>query len=169
MAAEQDSGKEIGEIGEKKKPNILLIVVGALMLVVVLGVVYLVGANMGLFHGAQHNKPEGTEVVERAKPVVEDVLALEPFMANLADPLEVRYVRATFELGLRERPKTEPERKDITIIRDTILSLLGSKTSDEISTNDGKENLREEIRMLINDRSTLKVSEVYITEFIVQF
>jgi len=168
MAAEQNAGKEIGELGEKKKPNILLIGVGAVMLVLVIGVIYLVGVNIGIFHGAQHQQDEA-QAVERAKPVVEDVMPLDPFMANLADPLEVRYVRATFELGLRERPKTEPERKDITIVRDTILSLLGSKTSDEISTNEGKEALREEIRILINDRSTLKVSEVYITEFIVQF
>jgi len=168
MAAEQNAGKEIGELGEKKKPNILLIGVGAVMLVLVLGVIYLVGVNMGIFHGAQHQQDE-TQSVERAKPVVEDILALEPFLTNLADPLEVRYVKAAFELGLREKLKAEPEKKDITIIRDSILRLLGSKTSDEILSNEGQEALREEIRILINDRSALKVSEIYITDFAVQF
>ena len=167
MAAEQNAGKEIGELGEKKKPNILLIGVGAVMLVLVIGVIYLVGVNIGIFHGAQHQQDEA-QAVERAKPVVEDVMPPDPFMANLADPLEVRYVRATFELGLREKPKTEPERKDITIIRDTILSLLGSKTAEELSI-EGQEALREEIRILVNDRSSLKVSDVYITEFLIQY
>jgi len=54
-------------------------------------------------------------------------------------------------------------------IRDLLLTLLSSKTFDEVRTAEGKQQLREEIIARVNqvlDRDVVKA--VYFTEFIVQ-
>jgi flagellar protein FliL len=106
-------------------------------------------------------------------PVREEVkatLALEPFLVNLADKEEVRFVKTTFQLGLAQEPSEEAKNSVvIASIRDSIISLLSSKTSEQILTPEGKDKLREEIRSRIRPIAPrMKVLEVYIVDFVVQ-
>jgi flagellar protein FliL len=107
---------------------------------------------------------------EAQHPKVKDVLGLEPFLVNLADADEVRFLKATFQLGMEEELKEESkEASETPAIRDSIISLLSSKTADQILTIQGKDKLREEIRARINAiASENKVIEVYIVDFVVQ-
>jgi len=102
---------------------------------------------------------------------VKSVLPLEPFVVNLVDANEVRFLKATFQLGLAEEPNEESKSAAvIAAIRDSIISLLSSVSTEEILTPQGKNKLREEIRLRINSISPkLKVLEVYIVDFVVQF
>jgi flagellar protein FliL len=114
-----------------------------------------------------------TKVMGKATHKSEEVkatLPLEPFLVNLADSDEVRFVKTTFQLGLAEEPTEEMKNgAAIAAIRDSIISLLTSKKSEQILTPEGKDVLRHEIRSRVNSISPkTKVLEVYIVDFVVQ-
>jgi len=105
------------------------------------------------------------------KEVVKGTMALEPFLVNLADTDEVRFVKTTFQLGLAEETKEGEGKGSVATpaIRDSIISLLSSKRAEQILTPEGKETLRKEIRARVNTISPkLNVLEVYIVDFVVQ-
>lgn len=101
---------------------------------------------------------------------VKAALALEPFLVNLADMDESRFVKSTFQLGLAEElSEKEMDSVAIAAMRDSIITLLSSKTADQILTPQGKEKLREEIRARVNSVSPqINVLEVFIVDFVVQ-
>jgi flagellar protein FliL len=107
-----------------------------------------------------------TSTVEKVKAT----LALEPFLVNLADTDESRFVKGTFQLGLAEElSEKEKDTVAIAAMRDSIITLLSSKTADQILTPQGKDKLREEIRTRVNVVSPqVKVLEVFIVDFVVQ-
>jgi flagellar protein FliL len=111
-----------------------------------------------------------TKVMGKATEEVKATLPLEPFLVNLADSDEVRFVKTTFQLGLAEEPTEEMKNgAAIAAIRDSIISLLTSKKSEQILTPEGKDVLRHEIRSRVNSISPkTKVLEVYIVDFVVQ-
>ena len=97
------------------------------------------------------------------------ILPLETFIANLADEGGSRYLKATFQIefvGVAVPPEVTPR---LPKIRDLLLTLLSSKTFDDVRTPEGKQQLREEIIARVNqvlERDAVKA--VYFTEFIVQ-
>jgi len=108
---------------------------------------------------------------EKSKKLeVKSTLSLDTFLVNLADKEDVRFVKAQFQLGMTE--ENEELAKNPVVLaatRDTIISLLSSKTSDQIMTPQGKDKLREEIRNRVNAILPKgKVSEVFIVDFVVQ-
>jgi flagellar basal body-associated protein FliL len=107
---------------------------------------------------------------ERKVEQVKATLALDPFLVNLADTDDIRFVKTTLQLGLAEEPKEQTKNSVIiAAIRDSIISLLSSKKADQILTPQGKDTLRKEIRARVNALSPkTKVLEVYIVDFVVQ-
>jgi flagellar basal body-associated protein FliL len=104
------------------------------------------------------------------KEKVKATLTLDPFLVNLADTDEIRFVKTTFQLGLAENP-TEMSKTSVTTaaIRDAIISLLTSKKADQVLTPQGKEELRREILSRVNTIAPdIKVLQVYIVDFVVQ-
>jgi flagellar FliL protein len=67
----------------------------------------------------------------------------------------------------RDVPKKVLQRA--AIIRDALITLLTTKSADEMLDREGKDKLRKEIRVLINEalRKEL-VKQVYFTQFVVQ-
>ena len=105
---------------------------------------------------------------------VKFVMHLEPFVVNLADSEENRYVRVAIDLGL-EKPVPAKEGKGgegevpTARIRDCILSVLSTWRSDALLAPDGKQKLKEElVRALRSCVPELGVREVYFTDFLVQ-
>lgn len=166
MAATDNPGTEtvLSDL-DKKRPNILLIVIGLLVFLLVVAV----GGFLG------YTKLPNKQVVEVEQKIVRlevnDIISLTPFLVNLADVDDVRFLKAEFRLGMLEKPKVplDPDGKEIVIIRDSILTLLSSKTAEQVITNEGKDALKEEIRVLVNERLPKnRVSEVFIVDFVVQ-
>lgn len=110
------------------------------------------------------------EGAKAKKTDVKSTLALDPFLVNLADKDEIRFVKATFHLGVEEANSDASKNPvELALMRDTIISLLSCKTSAQILSPEGKNKLREEIRDRINAVAPkTKVQEVFIVEFIVQ-
>jgi flagellar FliL protein len=148
--------------GSKRKLPKLWILVAACVLVV--------GLGCAAFFAYPLFKKSAHAADRKEQTVVKAVLPLDPFLVNLADEGETRFVKATFQLGLEEEWKAESkESAAIAAMRDSIISLLSSKTAEQIMTAQGKGNLREEIRSRVNAISPeIKVLEVYIVDFVVQ-
>lgn len=134
-------------------------------------------ALSSLFLGAcsTNEAAENEEAVE-SKPVVSEVIHLESFTVNLADPEESRYLRLTIHLGLAH-PKHEEEEEDeeaeplfpTARIRDTVLGVLTEWESDELLESEGKVKLKEQLTVALQKRlPELGVKEVYFTDFLVQ-
>ncbi len=103
---------------------------------------------------------------------MKSTLSLEPFLVNLADTENPRFLKVTFRLGLSEAKLGEELAADpvaLAAARDTIISLLSTKTADQILTSEGKDHLRDEVRTKVNAVLPKgKVGEVYIVDFVVQ-
>ncbi len=103
------------------------------------------------------------------KEEVKTTLGLEPFLVNLADKDEIRFVKVTFQLGLADEKGNSTTPVFLAQARDSIISLLSSKTSEEILSPVGKDKLREEIRTRLNAfLHGNKIVDVFIVEFVVQ-
>lgn len=116
--------------------------------------------------GEKHAKAEEEEEhSEEPGPVME----LEPFLLNLADRDELRFLKVSIKLELdRPEEKTDYTNK-VPAIRDVLLVLLSSKESQILRTTNGKRRMREEIMTRVNGvMNKGKVANVFFTDFIIQ-
>jgi flagellar FliL protein len=115
--------------------------------------------------GKHAQKTQGEEHVEEPGPVME----LDPFLLNLADRDEIRFLKVSIKLELdRPEEKTDFQNK-VPAIRDALLVLLSSKESQLLRTVNGKRRIREEIMTRVNGvMSKGKISNVFFTDFIIQ-
>jgi flagellar protein FliL len=109
---------------------------------------------------------EGKEGKEGA---VSSSYPLEPFIVNIYDGQEIRYLKLKVEFELSNpQAKSELDAK-VAPLRDAILILLTTKTMQEIQDLQGKTLLREQILGAVNKIVPPgKVSKVYFTDFVVQ-
>jgi flagellar FliL protein len=157
--------------GQPRNPLLLVLLVLALLNTGAIGwLVYT--QSLGVAHREATAAPiEALPVQEPpvALPEETSLTALDPFLANLADPSGKRYLRATFEIEVSPPPVVEEMHKKIAQIRDSILLVLTSKSYDEIRTTAGKGALREEIVTELNKILTNgKARQIFFKEFIVQ-
>jgi len=169
MADEEGKADDSAKGGMNKK---MLVLVMLVLLIVVGG-----GAGFFFMSGGE---PEGrgkaadvhAEVEAEDEPdpaFIGPVIDLEPFVLNLADRDQLRYLKVAIKLQL-DRPQDET---DFTIklpaIRDALLVLLTSKESRSLRTVDGKMLVRDEIGGRVNTiMKKGKIQQVYFTEFIIQ-
>jgi flagellar FliL protein len=116
-------------------------------------------------HGEDGHGGGGGHGKEKLGPLV----PFDSFIANLADDDANRYLKATFQIEFLGAAPPEDLNENLPQIRDLLLTLLTSKTFQEVRTPEGKQELREEIIARVNqvlERDAVKA--VYFTEFIVQ-
>ncbi|BCA54809.1 Flagellar basal body-associated protein FliL [Nitrospira sp. KM1] len=97
------------------------------------------------------------------------IFDLEPFIVNLADAPEIRYLKLTVKLEVDGADPGAELSPRVPQIRDSILVLLSSKDAAGIKTPQGKFQLRDEITKRVNDLlPKAAVRTAYFTEFVVQ-
>ncbi len=101
---------------------------------------------------------------------VKHIIELQPFIVNLADADQARYLRLTVNLGVGEAEGTEkPNPLFLNRIRNAMLSVLTTKSSADVLNVEGKNKLRRELLKAAQAASEEpKVEAIYITDFIVQ-
>ena len=115
------------------------------------------------------NKPkkEGEEKVVPSHVGV--MVDLGVFTVNLADKGTDAYARVAITLELSNEKVKQEVDKRMPIIKDAIIDVVSSKTSDFVRTPEGREALRLElIRRLNIILVEGGVRNIYFTEFVVQ-
>lgn len=100
---------------------------------------------------------------------VKKIIELQPFVVNLADREDSRYLRMSVSIGVGETKEEKPDPILMTRVRNAMLAVLTTKTADEILTPQGKSVLRKEL--LKAARAAIEepqIEAIYITDFIVQ-
>ena len=114
---------------------------------------------------AGDTKPKSGQVQVQAAPRV----TLPTFLVNLYDPLGRRYVKMDVELELVSPEVAKEVEAQNARIRDAMIMLLSSKTYQELSTQEGKHILRNEILDRINQiLNGPKVVRVYYVNLVIQ-
>ena len=114
------------------------------------------------------------------------MIGMSTKIINLADPGGHKYIRLTVVLEFapgnpdyRDLPEEEAAAyltefqnevgNSMPSMDDVVITLLSTKTFEELYTAEGKEALRTEVRDAINERSKeFTILSVYFTEFVVQ-
>lgn len=193
MAEEQEK-TDAPDAGKKKK---LFIIVGAAVAVIVIAVVAFLVLGGKKSAPKEGEKGEGAKQEEKkaegghgappqggghggggggghggAAPAaggVANVFAFDPFIVNIYDGQELRYLKIKVELELAAPDiRSELETKQ-TPLKDAILTLLSTKTLHDVMDLKGRNQLRDEILGAVNRIVPPgKISRVYFTDFVVQ-
>jgi flagellar FliL protein len=151
-------------------------------LVLIIGAGALLLGLIGTFAFLKLTSHEKPDVAQAATPPAEEahgeaaskvaagaIFDLEPFIVNLADTPEIRYLKLTMKLELDQPGLAADITARTPHVRDAILVLLSSKDSSAIRTTQGKFQLREELTQRVNAVLPKKaVRTVYFTEFVLQ-
>lgn len=166
--ADETVEKKEGSASNKK----LLIMIGAGVAALILIVALVLAFSGGRKEGdgpAKEEKKEAQGEAGKEGVVVTSVYSLEPFIVNIYDGQEIRYlkVKVEFEVASPEA-KGELDAR-LAPMRDAILVLLTTKTMQDIADLQGKNQLRDEILIAVSKIVPPgKVTKVYFTEFVVQ-
>lgn len=115
------------------------------------------GKDAKVTHGEEHAEEPGP------------VMDLDPFLLNLADRDELRFLKVSIKLELDRPEKNTDYQNKVPAIRDALLVLLSSKESQLLRTVNGKRRIREEIMTRVNGvMSKGKIANVFFTDFIIQ-
>ena len=114
-------------------------------------------------------KPKSLALLLPKDKDVKQVIEIQPFILNLADVEESRYLRLAVSIGIGGETESKPEPLFTARLRNALLAVLMTKTSQEVLSIEGKIALRKEL--LKAAQRVIKEPEIetiYITELIVQ-
>jgi len=179
--AETADTKAPANVSAPVLPIKLLIIVVLVALVVGVGgavlAVKLLGGSGKAVESAEDHKPEAAakaeprgEAGKRGPSATPGVMFdLDPFIVNLADQPEIRYLKITIKLEVENETVAADLAARVAQVRDTVLVLLSSKDANTVRTPQGKFQLRDEITQRVNGLLPRpNIRSAYFTEFVVQ-
>ncbi|MBN1547777.1 MAG: flagellar basal body-associated FliL family protein [Syntrophaceae bacterium] len=138
---------------------------------VIIGVVILVllGAAAGGGWYVFNNMMGDKKAAHKAPPIIGSLWSLDPFIVNLMDNSGERYLKVVMQFEVSESSIIQELELVKPRVRDSILDLLSSKSLADLADTPGKQRLREEIILRVNNSiSRGRISKVYFTEFVIQ-
>ncbi len=140
-------------------------------LIIIIGLVVLLAGAGGAAAFFMTRKPAEGEG-QTAKKEPPGLIALESFVVNLEGGGKDRFAKLNLQLTVEPAAVAEAVLDDpllLAKIRDRTLTLIASKTYDELITPLGKESLRREVKARINPLlEDGEVEDVLFSEFMVQ-
>lgn len=153
--ASEQPQKEQGKKGGKKK----LIIIAAVALIVLIG--------GGVFAYTMFFSGKDAQQKAEKSKVKTAMMALEPFILNLAE--HGRFLKLTIQLELSDAATQPTVTERIPQLRDAIITLVSSKSAESLSSPEGKFLLKDEILLRANQAIGKDVfKNLYFTEFVMQ-
>ena len=163
-----------GSGAKASKQTLILMVLAVVNMVVVAGVGFMIftgkkkdAAEPKIEHviKGEHETQEQEQMEE--KEVIGKVIPLETFLVNLAGSKGHRVAKLNLEMEVENEAVSQEIEQRKAQIRDIIIVLLSSRTYDQVSSKEGQDGLKEEIKDTVNKFLTKgKIKQVYFTDFI---
>ncbi|MBO8143706.1 MAG: flagellar basal body-associated FliL family protein [Thermodesulfobacterium sp.] len=155
---EVQEGNQKPKKGSKKK--LLLFLISGLLIMILAGVMVLFLTS-----------PKGEEEKEVKKEHHKEtfIYAMEPVVVNLFDPTGKRYLQIGLAFELGDKKLEEEVKNNEPKIKDVVISVLSSKTPEEVLQPEAKELIKNELLHKINSALGEEVIlNIYITQYIVE-
>lgn len=169
-ATEQAPAQEAKPSGGKPTLFIILAIVNMLVVIGVGAMLYLDKQKKAHEPGIDDvikGEQEALHEEEASKEFIGQLVPLETFLVNLSGSRGRKLVKIDMELEMSSSEAQEEVEKIKPKIRDYIIIIVSSKSYAEISTKEGKDSLREEIKNQVNLFLTKgRINKVYFTEFL---
>jgi flagellar protein FliL len=167
MAKDEEESEEKPE-GSKKTMMIVVVLVVSLACIGA-GLFFYLKSSGGESSHSSGAKKSGGHAPKNEEPAA--IFAMEPFVVNIRDNSDVRYLKLKVEFEVVAEGKEVKAELDpyLPQVKDAILMLLTSKTLDEVKDISGKTRLKQEIMSSacrIFPRG--KVTKVFFTDFVIQ-
>lgn len=140
----------------------------ALILIIVITAVVL-GAGGFAGYALLAGKKTDNEAHEKKSDSKTSIIALDPFVLNLAD--HGRYLKVTIQFEISDESLHETVKTKTPQLRDTIITLVSSKSLNSISSPEGKFQLKDEVLFRANQVMGMEkdiFKNLYFTEFVMQ-
>lgn len=158
-------------VPEKSNKKLFIIIGAAVAAVIVIAaiVVTMMGEKKGDKPAKAQEAKAEKKGEEGEKPSSANVYPLEPFIVNIYDGQELRYLKIKIEFEMASPEVKSELDAHQSALRDAILVLLTTKTMREVQDLQGKNQLRDEIlTTTVKILGPGKVIKVYFTDFVVQ-
>jgi len=134
-----------------------------IIMLVILALVLLGGGGFAYLLFIDDPTPKNPVHVEKS------IMPLEPFLVNLADKDVRRYLKIKIDLEVENEKTAKELEKSMPRIRDQLIFLLSSKSYQDISTPEGKHQLKKDIMARLAALPIgKKISGAFFTEFVAQ-
>ena len=166
MADEKDEVQEETTGAPNKKGNKMLIMI-IVAVTVVLGAGGVIGYTLMSGKG-EHTETEAEKKEEKAKEA-SVIFALDPFVLNLAD--HGRYLKVSIQFEISDESMQDFVKNKTPQLRDTIITLVSSKSLNSISSPEGKFQLKDEVLFRANQILGMEkdiFKNLFFTEFVMQ-
>ncbi len=147
MAEKAEAVEQAPARGGKKK-KIFVLAAAVVLLAAGGGGAYWLMANKAANKGGDASEEQEAGDTAKGKPPV--FVNLEPFTVNLVSEASDRYLQVGIDLKVSGPEVGEKIKLHLPEIRNGVLLLLTSKRVDDLSSAEGKNLLREEIRDAVN-------------------
>ncbi|MGC2064276.1 MAG: flagellar basal body-associated FliL family protein [Thermodesulfovibrionales bacterium] len=155
--AQEEKPQEAKKGGSKKL--IIIIAVAA----IVIGVGGFFGYKTFFGHKAEGGKDSHSD----KKEVKSTLIAIDPFVVNLVE--HGRYLKVTMQLEIADASNQPLVAEKMPNLRDTIITLLSSKSAESVSGPEGKLQLKDELLLRANQSVGKDIfKNLFFTDFVMQ-
>lgn len=170
MAKKKDEQENIDQNQKKKRGLLKWILLLLIILILGAGGYYAYNKYLSAPESSDDNATSEQDSADQ-KPQSTDtqMITIEPFVVNLADPLGKRFLKVAMDLEVKDKSVAQEAQKNMPKIKDSLLLLLSSKSYSELASMEKKIVLKQEIVERLNQiLGKSKVLHVYFTEFVIQ-
>ena len=179
MAEEEEKkGSKLEGLKQNKMLLFIIIGVAALLLIILIVVAVLIFSGGDEEAGANPAAPQAQSAANKGSAAnpnsnllsIGPMYPLDQFIINLlASGGGKRYLKTSIalELSIAEMQVELDNKRNVS--RDTVITILSSKTFEEVQTAKGKQKLKEELMERLNEFLVDgRIMNIFFTEFVVQ-
>ena len=163
MAEEKDDVEVQSTEGTGKNNGNKTLIIIIVAVCIVLGAGGLLGFKLLASKGGEE------EVKKEEVHVKTSIISLDPFVLNLSD--RGRYLKVTIQFEVSDDTLQEAVTVKTPQLRDTIITLVSSKSLSSISSPEGKFQLKDELLFRANRIMGMEkdvIKNLYFSEFVMQ-
>jgi len=92
-------------------------------------------------------------------------VTLDKVLINMSSG-QYKYMKSDMSFKMKDEKNRDQIKKSMPQIRDTILRFSGNQNSDKLSTDEGKQQYKKDLKDLIYESYGLEIDDIYFRNFV---
>jgi len=79
---------------------------------------------------------------------------------------QYKYMKADMSFKMKDKKNADKVKKNMPYIRETVLRFSSSQNSNNLATDKGKQQYKEDLKKILNDTYGIQVQDIYFRNFV---